>query len=131
MKKYLSVLMLILLVQFSRAEVKFSKGYTKLEERKNWDNFFRRSTFFRMDKLKHFTFSIYITTTTYYVMNRMMSCNSLQSRQSAAGISFSLGIVKESYDNWIKEEKFSIPDIIADVAGTAVGLLIINRIENG
>jgi uncharacterized protein YfiM (DUF2279 family) len=123
--------MLILLVQFSRAEVKFSKGYTKLEERKNWDNFFRRSTFFRMDKLKHFTFSIYITTTTYYVMNRMMSCNSLQSRQSAAGISFSLGIVKESYDNWIKEEKFRIPDIIADVAGTAVGLLIINRIENG
>ncbi|MCF7885153.1 MAG: hypothetical protein K9M80_01540 [Candidatus Marinimicrobia bacterium] len=84
-----------------------------------------------MDKLQHFSFSLYMTTAGYYIFNRIGNYGKARSQNFAAGISISLGIGKESHDLAIKQQQFSIPDLIADLAGTALGLFIINRIDDG
>ena len=84
-----------------------------------------------MDKLKHFSFSLYTTTTGYYIMNRMLDTKYKDAYLFSAGFSIMLGLGKEGYDLKSGQGTFSFYDIIADVAGTALGILIIDRIDNG
>ena len=84
-----------------------------------------------MDKLKHFTFSLYTTTTGYYIMNRMLETEYKQAYLYSAGFSLTLGLGKEGHDLKNDQGTFSFLDIVADLAGTAFGILIIDRIDNG
>lgn len=132
MRKYLFVaISIVLMFNFLAAGFKTLGEYLQPTQPLSAKETFRPSNMLRLDKLKHFTFSLYLTTTSYYISNRIAGLNRSDAQYLSTGLTISLGIGKESHDRWWQNEVFSFPDIVADIAGTALGLLIINRIDNG
>ncbi len=76
------------------------------------------------DKARHFFGSFFITGLNIQLLRRGgMELNS--SRKIAAGISFSIGLGKEIRDSRQKNNIFSVPDLVADMAGIGLALLLI------
>lgn len=78
-----------------------------------------------VDKFHHFTASAVLTGLGYYAASREAGCQESAAIQAAAGFSLSLGIGKECYDKK-KKGRLSYKDMIADILGIAVGVIIIN-----
>ncbi len=76
------------------------------------------------DKAQHFFGSFFITGLNMQLLRRGgLELNS--SRRIAAGISFSIGLGKEIRDSRQKNNIFSVPDLVADMAGIGLALLLI------
>lgn len=83
---------------------------------------------FALDKIQHFTTSMYLTTTAYYFQNREFRISEKNSKTNSIYISLSFGIGKEIWDLH-KDNLFSVKDLIADMAGILTGLIIVNNVE--
>jgi len=88
-----------------------------------------RDPWFGPDKLKHFTSSIYLTTTAYYVQSRMLDKSRSASKDASAMMTLTLGFSKEIVDTRKKGGFFSWKDVLFNVAGTAVALVFINQVK--
>lgn len=82
-----------------------------------------------MDKLKHFSTSFYMTTTACYGQNHVFDVPSDKAHVKAAGLTISLGVLKEIRDSRQKNNFFSWRDLVADILGTSAAVLVLNRIE--
>ncbi len=76
------------------------------------------------DKAQHFFGSFFITGLNIQLLQRN-GVAPVRSRQIAAGISFSIGLGKEIRDSRQKNNIFSIPDLIADIAGIGLALILV------
>lgn len=88
-----------------------------------------KDTWFGLDKLKHFTSSIYLTTTAYYIQSRIMTVSEPESKFNSGAIVISLGLTKEFYDSRRTDGFFSFSDLAWDLAGSSVALIFINQIR--
>ena len=79
------------------------------------------------DKAKHFVASLISTVFVHQLSTKHFDFEKTESKTIAGGVTFSIGILKESYDKFIKKKKFSWEDLIADAAGIAVGLILVNQ----
>jgi len=84
---------------------------------------------FAMDKLKHFSTSFYLTTTLFYGQNRIFDVKSDQANLNAAGLTISLGVLKEIRDLKQKENYFSWRDLVVDILGVGAAIFFINGIK--
>jgi len=81
---------------------------------------------FGRDKVHHFTVSAFLTGFGYYAAKNELNLSNIPARNFSIGFSFSFGLLKEIYDGSIKNSTASYKDIVADIAGTGAGLLILN-----
>ncbi len=79
------------------------------------------------DKAKHFMASLISTVFVYQLSTKHFHLEKTESKAIAGGVTFSTGILKESHDKFIKKKKFSWEDLIADVVGITVGLILVNQ----
>ncbi len=84
----------------------------------------RQDPWLAKDKAQHFFGSFFITGLNLQLLQRA-GVGQKASRQIAAGLSFSIGLGKEIHDGRQKNNIFSIPDLIADVAGIGLALLLV------
>ena len=84
----------------------------------------RQDPWLAKDKAQHFFGSFFITGLNLQLLQRA-GVGQKASRQIAAGLSFSIGLGKEIRDGRQKNNIFSIPDLIADVAGIGLALLLV------
>ncbi|MFZ5516407.1 MAG: DUF2279 domain-containing protein [Candidatus Zhuqueibacterota bacterium] len=82
------------------------------------------STFGR-DKVHHFLSSAFLTTAGYYFCREEKGFSRVASCQGGISFSLSLGLLKEIRDGRQPENAFSVKDLVANILGTAVGLLIV------
>ncbi len=82
-----------------------------------------------MDKLKHFSSSLYLATTSYYIQNKMFSETNKKSERNSVSITITCALGKEIWDSRKNNGFFSIRDLIADCTGIAIGLIFINNIQ--
>lgn len=82
-------------------------------------------TWFAKDKADHFITSAFLVGFGYYMIHKEMDRSVMASQNIAAGFSFSLGISKEIYDGVSRKGQPSYKDLIADLAGIALGYLAI------
>jgi len=89
----------------------------------------KKDPWFARDKLKHFSSSLYLTTTSYYFQNKMLSEANRKSKINSASITVTCALGKEIWDSRKKNGFFSIRDLIADCMGIAIALIFINNIQ--
>lgn len=89
----------------------------------------KKDPLFAMDKLKHFSISLYLTTTSYYFQNKMFSETNKKSEKNSVSITVTCALGKEIWDSRKKNGFFSIRDLIADCMGIAIALIFINNIQ--
>jgi uncharacterized protein YfiM (DUF2279 family) len=82
---------------------------------------------FAGDKGKHFAASLISTVFLYKIANIHLDWSKHNSKTFAVCTTFTLGICKEIYDKSKKENRFSLKDMFADVAGISMGLVIVNQ----
>lgn len=80
---------------------------------------------FQLDKLKHFSTSFYLTTTSYYFQTQAAQLSEQRATNNAAVLSFSLGLGKELWDTRQPRGYFSWRDLLCDALGIASALLFI------
>jgi putative lipoprotein len=81
---------------------------------------------FAKDKADHLIVSAFLTGMGYYAAQKEFEFNHRQSKTFAVGFSISLGLLKETYDGLYKKTKFSFKDLVADLAGIGLALIIID-----
>ncbi len=118
MEKWICLILLICLLQPVAGYELFESS--KKESKDPW---------FAIDKLKHLSSSFIITTTGYYMQNRMMDKSKNQSMNGAALITISLGLGKETSDKHKPNGFFSFRDLAADGMGIGLAFLFIKGIE--
>jgi uncharacterized protein YfiM (DUF2279 family) len=133
MSKYLKFVLLILLffdLNLFAMVLSDSSFKNNNYDSFSFENYVGNTTdkWFAFDKIQHFTTSLYLTTTVYYFQNREFRIAEKNSKTNSVCISLSLGIGKEIWDLH-RDNHFSVKDLIADMAGTLTGLIIVNNIE--
>ena len=79
------------------------------------------------DKAQHFMGSLISTVLFYKIFQDPLEMNKTNSKYLAVGITLGLGVSKEIYDNSRSKGAFSWKDLLADVAGITVGLILVNQ----
>ncbi|GAB4366822.1 MAG: hypothetical protein Kow0042_07000 [Calditrichia bacterium] len=79
------------------------------------------------DKIQHFTMSLISTVLFYKLSETELKINPGPSKQIAAGLTFGLGIAKEIRDSTRRNNYFSLKDLLANLAGIGVGMILINQ----
>jgi uncharacterized protein YfiM (DUF2279 family) len=79
------------------------------------------------DKLRHFTGSAILTAFFYQISFRDLNYKGDDSKMIAAGLTLSLGIGKEFYDRSRENNHFCWLDLLADIAGITIGLVLVNQ----
>lgn len=77
------------------------------------------------DKAHHFLSSAFLSTAGYYFFREEQKFSNQKSLAGGFCISLSLGLAKELRDGLKKNNAFSVKDLVANLFGIAVGLLII------
>lgn len=77
------------------------------------------------DKADHFMASAFLAGAGYTFASQELYKNHPQSQRLAFGFSISAGVLKELYDVH-RGGPFSLKDLVADLAGTTVGLYLIS-----
>ncbi len=80
---------------------------------------------FRLDKLKHFSTSFYLTTTSYYFQARAGHLPERQATKNAVWLSFTMGLGKEFWDRRKPQGFFSWRDLVYDALGITGAVLFI------
>ena len=79
------------------------------------------------DKAQHFMGSLISTVLFYKIFEDPLEMNKTNSKYLAVGITLGLGVSKEIYDSSRSKGAFSWIDLLADVAGITVGLILVNQ----
>ncbi|MGB2697586.1 MAG: hypothetical protein WBD28_06985 [Candidatus Zixiibacteriota bacterium] len=79
------------------------------------------------DKAKHFLVSAFLAGTCYRIYHNQLHNKKEHSLYLSTGFTLSLGLGKEIYDDARPQKKFSYKDLIYDIMGIGVGLLIVTR----
>lgn len=77
------------------------------------------------DKVHHLLASAYLAAVGYYLGRIEASWSQEKAIVFAAGFSFSFGLAKEIYDQKSAKGRASLTDLVADICGIALGILII------
>ena len=80
---------------------------------------------FGQDKIHHFAVSAFLTGFGYYAAKNELNFSNAPAKNFSIGFSISFGVLKEIYDGTLKKSVPSYKDLVADMAGTGVGLLIL------
>ena len=83
-------------------------------------------SWFSRDKAHHFLTSAFLTTAGYYYSREQKKFSNFKSQQNGIYFSLSLGMLKEIRDGLKKNNSFSWKDLVADILGTGVGLVIVS-----
>jgi len=83
-------------------------------------------SWFSRDKAHHFLTSAFLTTAGYYYSKELSNFSNLKSQQNGIYFSISLGLMKEIRDGMQKNNSFSWKDLMANILGTAVGLVLVS-----
>jgi len=89
----------------------------------------QKDPWFAIDKLKHLSSSFIVTTTGYYIQNKIAGIPKNQSINKAGIITISLGIGKELNDRRKPKGMFSIRDLITDAMGVCLAITFIQAIS--
>ena len=79
------------------------------------------------DKAQHFMGSLISTVLIYKICQDPFDMTKSNSKIYATGITLGLGVSKELYDHSRLKGLFSWRDLLADLAGIGVGLILINQ----
>ena len=79
------------------------------------------------DKVEHLGISALFSGTLYSVFHDFYDNDWKSSIYLSSSLTFSLGLGKEFYDRRTPHNKFSYKDLVADVLGIGIGLLIVTR----
>jgi uncharacterized protein YfiM (DUF2279 family) len=79
------------------------------------------------DKAKHFLVSAFLAGACYKIYHNQWHNKKEHSLYFSTGFTLSLGLGKEIYDDTRSQNKFSYKDLIYDLLGIGVGLLIVTR----
>ena len=115
-------ILLILLFSYSLADtaqqdsIKIEKAKTKWVD-KWWGK----------DKARHFLVSAFLAGTCYKIYHNQLHNKKEHSLYFSTGFTLSLGLGKEIYDDTRPQKKFSYKDLVYDIMGIGVGLLIVTR----
>ena len=90
-------------------------------------SFLSADNFLGKDKVMHFTSSAFITCWNYGFSKDILSFSERKSMIISINFTGILGFGKEFSDKYIKKTKFSWKDITYDLAGIALGTVIINN----
>ncbi len=85
-----------------------------------------KDSFFASDKVQHFMVSL-MSTVFFSKLLQKAGNEKSDARIAGGGISFALGLGKEFRDSTRKNNHFSWKDLAADVAGIAIGLVLVNQ----
>jgi len=83
-------------------------------------------SWFGRDKVHHFLTSAFLSSVGYYFLYEEQNFSNRISQQGGFCFSFSLGLVKEIRDGLKPTNAFSVKDLIADILGTTVGILLVS-----
>jgi putative lipoprotein len=83
--------------------------------------------FLAADKAKHFTASLISTVFLYKIFEKGLSIDQQEGKIYSFSLTISLGLSKEIYDKSRPGNYFSWKDLLADAAGIAAGLILINQ----
>lgn len=81
---------------------------------------------FAPDKAHHLMASAFLTGFGYYSAKQELNQSQYASQQIAVGFSLSLGLAKEAYDKYGRGGHASVKDIVADLVGITLGIVLIN-----
>ncbi len=87
----------------------------------------KTDAFFAPDKGKHFMASLYSTVFIAKLSEKTVSIDKDKARSFAVCITLGLGVAKEFADKHKTGGFFSWKDLLADLAGISVGLIILNQ----
>jgi uncharacterized protein YfiM (DUF2279 family) len=79
------------------------------------------------DKVEHLGISAYLSIVSYKIYHDFYHNRKEPSLYFSSGLSFSLGLGKEVYDEKKPDGKFSYKDLVADILGIGLGLWIATR----
>jgi putative lipoprotein len=79
------------------------------------------------DKVEHFGISAYLSFVSYKIYHDFYHNHKESSLYFSSGLTFSLGLGKEIYDEKTPNGKFSYKDLVADILGIGLGLWIATR----
>jgi uncharacterized protein YfiM (DUF2279 family) len=115
----------LLLHQISCAETKSQISF--LYENEKSDTLKVCDRWFAWDKVEHFGISAFLSATSYKILRDFYNNHKESALYFSGGLTFSLGLGKEVYDQKKPNGKFSYKDLVADVLGIGIGLLIATR----
>jgi len=81
---------------------------------------------FAPDKGHHFMVSAFLAGFSYYAFRQEAGVSQSSSNTAAATLTLSIGLAKEIYDGVSKKGTPSLKDFVADAAGIAAAMLILN-----
>jgi uncharacterized protein YfiM (DUF2279 family) len=79
------------------------------------------------DKVEHVGISAYLSIASYKIYHDFYHNRKKSSLYFSSGLTFSLGLGKEVYDEKNPNGKFSYKDLLADILGIGLGLWIATR----
>ena len=82
-----------------------------------------------IDKLKHFSISLILTTSSYYYMKKPFGFSNDTSLSVSIPFSFLVGLGKEFRDKKEDGNRFSMKDLTVDILGIASGWIIANNLR--
>lgn len=85
----------------------------------------RHDAWFSPDKAHHFMVSAFLTGLSYYTCKQEFGLSIEKTTMASITLPLTFGIVKEVYDGVSAKGTMSLKDLFADIAGIAVGFLII------
>jgi uncharacterized protein YfiM (DUF2279 family) len=118
-------LLFFFLYQISHAENKSEKLFLNGNEKA--DTLKLCDRWLAWDKVEHFGISAYLSAISYKIYHDFYHNRKEASLYFSSGLTFSLGLGKEVYDEKRPNGKFSYRDLVADVLGIGVGLWIATR----
>jgi putative lipoprotein len=118
-------LLLLSLCQISHAENKSEASL--LNENEKRDSSKTSDKWLAPDKLEHFGVSAYLSALCYEIYHDFYNNGEKSSVYFSCGLTFSLGLGKEIYDQRRPDGKFSYKDLAADFLGIVAGLWIATR----
>jgi uncharacterized protein YfiM (DUF2279 family) len=115
----------LFLYQISHAENKSEKLFSN--ESEEADTLKLCDRWLAWDKVEHFGISAYLSIVSYKIYHDFYHNRKETSLYFSSGLTFSLGLGKEVYDEKRPNGKFSYKDLVADVLGIGLGLWIVTR----
>ncbi len=82
-----------------------------------------------IDKLKHFSVSLILTTSSYYYMKKPFGFSNEISLSVSIPFSFLVGLGKEFRDKKQEGNHFSMKDLTVDILGIVTGWVIVNNLR--
>lgn len=122
----MGLLFLVICVTANSDGVKAETSFSQSEDKKVDlpSSSLTQESWFSSDKLAHLTFSLFISGMCYKIYHDNYYHDKNSSLAFSAGFTLSLGLGKEFYDKRRPKNKFSYKDLIADILGTSLGLIL-------